>query len=228
LRCKKVTSKNLIVNTYLRVGLVLTSQSSQNFYGEGFSIQGLNRVEQWKASDTKKNTAVLGLVFVIILGLSCAENHFFFSILGDVLQNQLLAVGMLFMHNVLVVSMILIGMTFYVNLVVLNFFKRDKHVDVVMAHPRIFAAVLACIIVFLSILRGATLINGGITLETFPLILLASTLVGIIEGYGIYLTIKKTLSRTMTMKALAYIYGVFFLALVIEVGFITLLTTFAS
>jgi hypothetical protein len=176
----------------------------------------------------KRNTALLGLAFLVLLGLSYAENQFFFSILGDVLQNQFLAVGMLFLHNVLVVSLILIGMTFYVNLVVLNFFKHEEHADVIISHPRIFAAVFACMIVFLSILRGATLINGGVTLETLPLILLISTPVGIIEGYGIYLTIKRTLSRTMTLKALAYIYGVFFLASVIEVGFIQLMITFAT
>jgi hypothetical protein len=61
-----------------------------------------------------------------------------------------------------------------------------------------------------------------------PLILLVSTPVGIIEGYGIYLTIKKTLSRMMTIKTLAYIYGVFFLASVVEVIFIHLLTTFVT
>ena len=183
---------------------------------------------EMESLDAKKNTALLGLAFLVLLGLSYGENQFFFSILGDVLQNPLLAVGMLFMHNVLVVSLILIGMTFYVNLVVLNFFKREKHADVVISHPRTFAAVFACMIVFLSILRGATLINGGVTLETLPLILLISTPVGIIEGYGIYLTIKRTLNRTMTLKALAPIYGVFFLASVMEVAFIHLLITFAT
>ena len=135
---------------------------------------------------------------------------------------------MLFLHNILVVSLILLGMTFYVNLVVLNFFKREKHADVVITHPRTFALVFACLVVFLSILRGATLINDGVTFETLPLILLISAPVGIIEGYGIYLTIKRTLSRTMTMKALASIYGVFFLASLMEVGFINLLITFAT
>ena len=168
---------------------------------------------------------LLGLAFVSLLGFSYVENQFFFSILSDVLQNQFLAVGMLFLHNVLVVSMILIGMTFYVNLVVLNFFKREKYADVVILHPKIFGAVFACMIVFVSILRGATLINGGVSLETLPLILLVSSPVGIIEGYGIYLTIKKTLSRTMTIQTLAYIYSVFLLASVVEVGFIHLLIT---
>jgi hypothetical protein len=178
--------------------------------------------------DTKKSTALLGIAFLVLLGLAYAENLFFFNILGDVLQNQLLAVGMLFLHNVLVVSLILLGMTFYVNLVVLNFFKREKHADVVITHPRSFAAVFACMVVFLSILRGATLINGGITLETLPLVLLISAPVGLVEGYGIYLTIKKTLSRTMSMSGLGYIYGVFFAASLLEVGFINLLLTAAA
>ncbi len=178
--------------------------------------------------DAKRSTALLGLAFVVLLGLSYAENLFFFGTLGNVLQNQFLAVAMLFAHNVLVVSLILLGMTFYVNLVVLNFFKREKYADVILTHPRSFALIFACMIVFLSILRGATLIYGGVNFEALPLILLISAPVGIIEGYGIYLTIKKTLSRTMTMKNLIYIYGVFFLASVMEVGFINLLMMFAT
>jgi len=41
---------------------------------------------------------------------------------------------MLFVHNVLVVSLILLGMTFYVNLVILNFFKREKYSHIVLEH----------------------------------------------------------------------------------------------
>jgi hypothetical protein len=178
--------------------------------------------------DAKKSTALLGLAFVALLGLSYAENLFFFGILGDVLRNQFLAVAMLFVHNVLVVSLILLGMTFYVNLVVLNFFKREKYADVVITHPRSFALIFTFIVVFLSILRGATLISGGISVEALPLILLISTPIGIIEGYGIYLTIKKTLSRTMSMKGLAYIYAVFLIASILEVAFINALMLAAT
>jgi hypothetical protein len=185
-------------------------------------------MEQTKPLDAKKSTALLGLAFVVFLGLSYAENLFFFGILGDVLQNPFLAVAMLFTHNVLVISLILLGMSFYVNLVVLNYFKREKYADVIITHPRTFALIFTCIIVFLSILRGATLIYGGINLEALPLILLVSAPIGIIEGYGIYLTIKKTLGRTMSTKALAYIYGIFFLASIMEVGFINLLITVAA
>lgn len=185
-------------------------------------------MEQLKPLDAKKSTALLGLAFIAFLALSYAENLFFFGILGDVLRNQLLAVAMLFAHNVLVVSLILLGMTFYVNLVVLNFFKREKYADVVITHPRSFALIFTFIIVFLSILRGATLIYGGINIEVLPLILLISAPIGIIEGYGIYLTIKKTLARTMSIKDLAYIYGVFFIASIMEVGFINMLILVAT
>ena len=187
----------------------------------------VNTIERETNINAKKNTVLLGLAFTVLLGLSYAENLFFFSILGNVLSNIVLSVGMLFLHNVLVVSLILLGMTFYVNLVIHGFFKKDKHADVVISHPRGFALIFSLIIVFLSILRGATLINGGIIVELLPLILLISTPIGIVEGYGIYLTIKKTLGRSMTMKALASVYTVFLVASVMEVAFINGLVFFA-
>lgn len=55
------------------------------------------------------------------------------------------------------------------------------------------------------------------------MILLISTPIGLIEGYGIYLTIKDTLGRMLSMKGLIYIYAIFLLAAVMEVGFINLL-----
>jgi hypothetical protein len=165
---------------------------------------------------------LLGLAFLILLALSYVENTLFFEILGDVLQNQLLAVFMLFIHNVLAVSLILLGMTFYVNLVVSDFFKKEKDPQIVLKHPRTFALVFTFVVVFLAILRAGSLL-GGISVENLPLILLISAPIGIVEGYGIYLTIKKTLSRTMSTKGLVYIYGIFFIASIMEVGFINLL-----
>ena len=130
---------------------------------------------------------------------------------------------MFFVHNITVISLILLGMTFYVNLVVQGFFKGQKHERVVLEHPGTFAVVFTILIVFLSILRGSTLIFGEIMVDELPKILLASVPIGIVEGYSIYLTIKKTLSRTISLKDLAYIYGIFFIAAVVEVGFINLL-----
>jgi hypothetical protein len=134
---------------------------------------------------------------------------------------------MLFVHNILVVSLIILGMTFYVNLVVSNFFEREKYAHIVLEHPRTFALVFTFVVVFLSILRGGSLL-GGITVEALPLIILISTPIGIVEGYGIYLTIKKTLSRIMSTKDLIYIYGIFLIASIMEVGFINLLKLFAT
>ncbi|MGB9854715.1 MAG: hypothetical protein ACPLRY_07945 [Candidatus Bathyarchaeales archaeon] len=173
----------------------------------------------------RKRTVLLGLAFLFLLLLASFENTVFFTILGAVLQNQLLAVGMLFIHNVLVISLILLGMSFYVNLVVSNFFKRENYSYIVLEHPRIFAIIFTLVIVFLSILRGGTLLYGGIILETLPLILLISTPVGLVEGYGIYFTLKKTLSRTLSTKDLIYIYGIFLVAALIEVAFINVLIT---
>lgn len=177
--------------------------------------------------DAKKKTVLLGIAFLGLLGVSYGENMFFFGILGDVLSNVALAVGMLFLHNILVVSLILLGMTFYVGLVVHGFFKHDKHADVLISHPRVFALIFSFLVVFLSIFRGATLISGGILLELLPMILLISTPIGIVEGYGIYLTIKKTLGRNMNMKALGGIYAIFLVASIMEMAFINGLTFFA-
>lgn len=175
--------------------------------------------------ESKKRTALLGLAFLAFLFLSSYENTVFFNLLlGEILKNQFLAVGMLFLHNVLVVSLILLGMNFYVSLVKAGFFEREgRYANIVLEHPKTFALVFTGVIVFLSILRGCTLIYGGVSFEALPTILLISTPVGLLEGYGIYITIKKTLSQTLVTKDLTTIYGVFLVAAVLEVAFINAL-----
>jgi len=173
--------------------------------------------------EEKYRAVLLGLAFLILLMLSYIANTVFFNALGVLFQNQLLVFSMIFINNVTVVSLILLGMTFYVDLVVLGFFKREKYAHVVLEHPRTFAVVFALIVLFLSILRGANLFLGRVIIEALPIIFLVSTPIGIIEGYGIYLTIKKTLTRTMCMKDLVYIYSIFLVAAIMEVGFINLL-----
>jgi len=171
----------------------------------------------------RKRLMLLGLAFLILLIFSYFENVIFFKTLNTLFQNQLLTFFMVFIHNVTVVSLIILGMTFYVNLVVLGFFKGQEYEYVILEHPRTFAIVFTIMIIFVSILRGSTLIFGVINVEVLPKILLVSAPIGIIEGYGIYLTIKKALSRAISMKDLVYIYGLFLIAAVIEVCFINLL-----
>ena len=174
--------------------------------------------------DERERAALLGLAFLILLVSSYFENAAFFTVLNALLHNQFLAVVMIFLHNVIIASLILLGMTFYVNLVTLNLFKKQKYEYTVLRHPKAFAILFTVLFLFLSILRGSTLLFGGINFEALPLILLESAPIGLIEGYGIYLTISKTLSRNMSIKDLAHIYGVFLIGALIEVGFISLLT----
>lgn len=171
----------------------------------------------------KRRALFLGLAFLILLVLSSVANATFFNTLSSMFENQLLVFSIIFANNAIVVSLVLLGMTFYVDLVVLGFFKKEKHANVVLEHPRIFAVVFAFIVLFLGILRGADIFLGRIIVEALPTILLVSAPIGLVEGYGIYLTIRKTLSRTMTIKDLGCIYGIFLVAALIEVCFINIL-----
>jgi hypothetical protein len=170
----------------------------------------------------KKRTIILGLVFLLLLVFAYVENSSFFDSLGDVFSNPPLAVLFVFVHNVLVVSLILLGMSFYVGLV-LNFMPKRKIEYVVLHNPRIFAFVFTLMVIFISILRASMLVYGQVFVDALALIILLSTPNAIIEGYGIFQTIEKTLKRKMTMKALAAIYTIFFVAALIEVGYVHLL-----
>lgn len=170
----------------------------------------------------KKKTLILGLVFLLLLIFAYVENSSFFYSLGDVFSNPPLAVLFVFVHNVLVVSLILLGMTFYVGLV-LNFMPKRKIEYVVLHNPRIFAFVFTLMIIFISILRASMLVYGQVFVDTLLLVILLSIPNAILEGYGIFQTIEKTLKRKMTMKALVGIYAIFFVAALIEVGYVQLL-----
>lgn len=170
----------------------------------------------------KKKTVILGLVFLLLLGLAYAENSSFFGSVGDVFSNPLVAILYIFVHNVLVVSLILLGMTFYVGLVE-NFMSNRDEEYVIINNPRIFAFIFTLIVLFISILRASTLVYGQVFLNTLVLVVLLSTPNAIIEGYGIFQTIEKTLKSKMSLKALVAIYLLFFVAAIIEVGYVYLL-----
>src|SRR5512136_1953238 len=104
--------------------------------------------------DKRNQVVLIGVVFVILLFFSYFTNVIFFGALDRIFHNQLLGFLMIFMNNVIVVSLILLGMTFYVKLVTNNYFKRDKHPQVVLEHPKTFAAVFAVIVILFGILRG--------------------------------------------------------------------------
>jgi len=170
-----------------------------------------------------KRTVALGVIFLLCLALAYVENVYFFNYLGDVFSSPPIAVSIVFIHNVLAVSLILVGMTFYVGFV-LTFLPKRKYEYVVLEHPRIFAFVFTIMILLISILRASTLVYGRVFVNVLPLVILLSSPNAIIEGYGIFQTIEKTLKRRMTMKDLAIIYSIFFVAAIMEVGYIRLLS----
>jgi len=170
----------------------------------------------------KIKTALLGLAFLCCLLLAYIENTIFFNTLEKVFANPFLSIGMVFAHNVLVISLILIGMSFYVQ-IVLNFLPEREIERVIINHPKIFALVFTGVILLISILRACMLIYGVVEIERLGLIVLLSSPNGLIEAYGIYLTIKEVLGRTITAKTLALIYGLFFIAALMEVCFTQLL-----
>ena len=170
----------------------------------------------------KKKTVVLGLVFTLLLFFAYTENSSFFGSIGEVFANPLLAILFVFVHNVLVISLILLGMTFYVGLV-LNFLADREEEHVIINNPRIFAFIFTLVVIFFSILRASTLVYGQVVLNTLFFAILLSTPNAILEGYGLYQTIKRTLNRKMTTNTLLAINLLFNLAPIIEVGYVYLL-----
>ena len=170
----------------------------------------------------KKRTITLGLAFLLCLALAYVENLSFFQYLRGIFSNPPAAVTLVFLHNVLAISLIVLSMTFYVEFVV-TFLPKRKYEYVVLHHPRLFALVFTVMILAISILRASTLLYGQIVINTLGLVMLVSVPNGIIEGYAIFQSIQKTLKRSMTMRDLAFIYSLFLLASVMEVGFIQVL-----
>ena len=180
---------------------------------------------EWReVTSEKKRTVALGIVFLVCLALAYVENVSFFHYVKDIFFNPPLAILLVFIHNVLAVSLILVGMAFYVDFV-LAFLPERKYEYLVLEHPRLFALVFTIMILLVSIFRAGTLLQGHVVIDTLPLVVLVSAPNGIIEGYGIFQCIQKTLRKSMTIRDLAVIYLIFFVAAVIEVGYIQALQT---
>jgi len=118
-------------------------------------------------------------------------------------------------------------MTFYVE-VVLTFMPKRQIEYVVLHNPEVFAVVFAVVILLISILRASTLVRGQVEVSTLAMVVLLSLPAGLVEGYGIYQAIKKTLSKSLRSQDLGLIYAVFFVAAVVEVGFVQALLLLSS
>ncbi|RLI46131.1 hypothetical protein DRO69_03775 [Candidatus Bathyarchaeota archaeon] len=177
--------------------------------------------------DAKKRTTVLGLVFLACLALAYVENVFFFRYVKGIFFNPPVAVMVVFIHNVLAISLILVGMSFYVDFV-LTFSPKRKYEYLVLQNPRLFAFIFTIMILLISIFRASTLLHGQVIINTLAPVILISAPNGVIEGYGIFQCIQKTLKKNMTLKDLAFIYSIFFIAAVLEVGLVQALLWISS
>jgi len=168
---------------------------------------------------SKRRTIILGCVFIFFLASAYFENMYFLEYVKDVFTNPPLAVAMVFLHNVIAVSLIIIGMKFYVEFV-LNFLPKKDFEYAVLRHSRFFAIIFTAIILIVSILRVATLLHGQIMIDLIAIIMLLSLPHGVVEACGIYKSIHKTLANNLTNKALVTIYIIFLFAAILEVGFV--------
>lgn len=176
----------------------------------------------------KKKTIMLGAIFLLFLLLAYVENTSFFVYIQDSFMNApQLAVVLLFIHNVLAISLIILAMSFYVEMVY-AFMPKRKIEYVILDNPQIFALVFTAVILLISILRASTLVRGQIEVNTLAIVVLLSLPNGLVEGYGIFQAIKKTLKKALSTKDLAIIYLIFLVAAAIEVGFVQVLLWISS
>jgi len=98
----------------------------------------------------KKRTVTLGIVFLVCLSLAHVENISFFHYVKNVFSNPPLAILLVFIHNILAVSLILVGMVFYVDFV-LVFLPKRKYEYLLLQHLRLFALVFTVMILLVSI-----------------------------------------------------------------------------
>jgi len=155
---------------------------------------------------------------LICLALAYFENILFFNSLDIVFATLWITVPVVFLHNVFAVSLIMLGMAFYVRFV-LAFLPQKRFEYVVLQHPRLFAFIFTIVILAVSILRANTLLHAQL-LQNPMLIILLSLPQGILEAYAILLAIEKVLKRSLTLKNIATVYSIFLLAAILEVNFI--------
>jgi hypothetical protein len=157
----------------------------------------------------KAKVVLLGLLFLVFLTLAYFENILFFNSLDNVFATFWIAVPVVFLHNVFAVSLIMLGMGFYVKFV-LTFLPQRRIEYVILQHPRLFAFIFTLVILAVSVLRANTLLHTQL-LENLMLIILLSLPQGILEAYAILLSIEKVLKRSLTLRNIVTVYSIFLL-----------------
>jgi len=160
----------------------------------------------------KIETILLGFIFLIFLLLGYIENSIIFRHASKIILNETLGFLVLFLHNVIVVSMIIIGMSFYVRVV--DFLPRRKFEYMVLEHPKFFALFFTMIFFSLSIIRTTNILK--VSLKDMLLFIIFSLPHGILEFYSIFLAIKITLEKNLSINKLIIIYFILLISAILE------------
>jgi hypothetical protein len=160
----------------------------------------------------KIETILLGFIFLIFLLLGYIENSIIFRYASKIILNETLGFLVLFLHNVIVVSMIIIGMSFYVRVV--DFLPRRKFEYMVLEHPKFFALFFTMIFFSLSIIRTTNILR--VSLKDMLLFIIFSLPHGILEFYSIFLAIKITLEKNLSINKLIIIYFILLISAILE------------
>lgn len=108
---------------------------------------------------------------MFFLALAYFENTFLLEYINQIFANPTVAVTLVFLHNVITVSLIIIGMAFYAKFV-LNFLPKRDMEYAVLHHPRLFAGLFTAIILIISILRVSALLQGQILMDLISIIMI--------------------------------------------------------
>lgn len=173
----------------------------------------------------EKKTVVLGLAFLLFLILAYFENKIFIENVRSFFASPALTVAMFFIHNVVAVSLIIIGMSFYV-MVVKTFLPKKRVEYIVLNHPKFFALIFTTIILVSSVMR-VRMVMGGRAMDMLTTAMAIFLPHGVLEAVGIYIAVYRTLTERLSGKVLVAIYLVFLLAAILEVGFTIALILFA-
>ena len=160
----------------------------------------------------KIETILLGFIFLIFLLLGYIENSIIFRHASKIILNETLGFLVLFLHNVIVVSMIIIGMSFYVRVV--DFLPHRKFEYMVLEHPKFFALFFTMIFFSLSIIRTTNILK--VSLKDMLLFIIFSLPHGILEFYSIFLAIKITLEKNLSINKLIIIYFILLISAILE------------
>lgn len=160
----------------------------------------------------KIETILLGFTFILFLFLGYIENIIVFRYAPKIILNEILGFLVIFLHNITVASIIIIGMSFYIKVV--DFLPRRKFEYMVLEHPKVFALFFTAIFFSFSIIRTINILK--VNLIDIFLFIFFSLPHGILEFYSIFLAIRITLEKNLSINKLMLIYSILLISAILE------------